>query len=261
MSSAKGLKNVSELQLLSPGYISILISTRDLVATHQANYLRILSLRQASENLDASIRADLTLLASTRKELQATPATIIPDSSRNVPYDELLSYAKRISKFTVPPTFRPPLPPAETAPSEQPLQNAQMTNGGTTSPAPAESGIEGGKGVSALQAGEAQWLDIASQIPFVPWPSEEVIRRGALAQIQLMLESGQDPSVAQAEPGNEEEEKKRKAEEEEEARREREPNDRGRREGATAVASSGGQVRVEQPQVFSGLDLYDPDEE
>ncbi|KAI9755418.1 MAG: hypothetical protein M1835_000825 [Candelina submexicana] len=232
------------------------------LSIHQANHLRILSLRQTTETLDNSIRADLTLLASTRKELLATPATVFPPSSRDVPYNELLSYAKRISKFTVPPTFRPPLPQAQEAPSEPPKQIVTVTNGGTTTPAaaPAEPSKEGGMGVSALQSGEVQWLDIASQIPFVPWPNEDIIRRGALAQIQQMIEQGQDPGLIPTAPANEEEEK-RNAEEEEATSHEREAADARKGEVAVSGAPVGGQARVEKPQVFSGLDLYDPDEE
>ncbi|KAI9719719.1 MAG: hypothetical protein M1812_003207 [Candelaria pacifica] len=232
------------------------------LATHQANHSRILSLRQTTETLDNSIRADLTLLASTRKELLATPATVFAPSSRDVPYDELLAYAKRISKFTVPPTFRPRLPPAQTVPPEQEVQGITVTNGTATTPAaaPAEAGKEGGIGVSALPNGEVQWLDIASQIPFVPWPSEDIIRRGALAQIQQMLEHGQDPSLASTAPSNEEEEK-RKAEEEEEPSRAMEGTGIRKEDAATSAAPVSGQIRVERPQVFSGLDLYDPDEE
>lgn len=231
------------------------------MATHQANHLRILSLRQATETLDNSIRADLTLLASTRKELLATPATVFPPSSRDVPYDELLAYAKHISKFTVPPTFRPPLPPAQAEPSKQLDQATTVTNGTATTPAaaPADASKDGGIGVSALPTGEVQWLDIASQIPFVPWPSEEIIRRGALAQIQSLLEHGQDPSVVQAAPTSEDEEK-RKAEEGEEADREKEA-DAVRSELNNPGAPTAGQARVEKPHVFSGLDLYEPDEE
>ncbi len=53
-----------------------------------------------------------------------------------------------------------------------------------------------GIGVSSLATGEAQWLDPGPQMPFVPWPTEEVIRTGALAWIQSMLEQGFDPSEA-----------------------------------------------------------------
>lgn len=79
-------------------------------------------------------------------------------------------------------------------------------------------------GVAALQPGEVRWLDPGAQVAWGPWPSEEVIRRGALARIQVLLEQGVDPeSVGADEPGREK--------------------------------------REEKPRVFGGLDLYDPDAE
>ncbi|KAI9811077.1 MAG: hypothetical protein M1827_005659 [Pycnora praestabilis] len=265
------------------------------LAVHQANNAYINSLRSTSSTLDARIKSTLTLLASTRAELLATPATRFPPdaAARSVPYDELLSYAKRISKFTVPPTFRVAPLPAEpsqnaatantgtdTIHASQALGSApQVTNGTTTSASPSQigasstsaeqlaanaAGLSTGVGISSLAVGETQWLDPTSQMAFVPWPSEEVIRRGALAQIQIMLEQGQDPESALAEVGDTEAGEKggNEGDEKEEGVKESELS-----LAAENVVVSQGNVavapprRAEKPAVFSGLDLYDPDDE
>lgn len=119
-----------------------------------------------------------------------------------------------------------------------------------------------GIGVASLDQGDIQWLDPLKQIPFVPWPSEDIIRQGALAQIQVMLDQKIDPSDISIGV-----DKAVKDETNAEAR----------------VAATTGQVnthdsvdiaklntengianveqREEKPKVFGGLDLYDPDEE
>ncbi|KAL8987501.1 MAG: hypothetical protein Q9177_003298, partial [Variospora cf. flavescens] len=158
-------------------------------------------------------KSTLTLLAETRADILSTPVTTFPEKpSRNeVPYTELLDYASRISKYTVPPTFRePPLPP------QQPASNAAPTatngvGGGTLAAEAREANAvvangeivaqgEEGKGVGekSLGANEIQWLNQQAQLPFTPWPTEDVIKKGALGQIQVMLEHGVDPGAADA---------------------------------------------------------------
>lgn len=102
---------------------------------------------------------------------------------------------------------------------------------------------------------------------FVPWPSEEVIRRGALAQIQVMLEQGVDPEVVAAEPRPEKEEQG------EAVQKVKVENGAGMSDGVGQASVGEGDVRMEnegggrgarkeeKPRVFGGLDLYDPDAE
>ena len=73
--------------------------------THQSNYRRLQELRTASASLDAQIKDTLRLLANTRKELVSTPATVFPEDRPyyRIKYDELLRYARMISKTTIPP--------------------------------------------------------------------------------------------------------------------------------------------------------------
>ncbi|KZF25185.1 hypothetical protein L228DRAFT_236305 [Xylona heveae TC161] len=271
----------------------------ETLSTHQANHARILSLRNTSAALDTLIKNSLMLLADTRKELLSTPATKATPLSRDVSYAELLAYAKRISKFTVPPTGwlgfggAPLGQPTEVAnPEDQKQVDATEANApalangiaapaaGTPAAANQPSGEEGqakaqnlGIGVSSLEKSETQWLNPSAQVPFAPWPGEEVIRRGALAQIQVMLEQGNDPASV-ADPATEarikeEEESKREKEkkdqEEKEDRRRKElqaAQEAARRESYTGAAAEAAMAKKpQQPTVFGGLDLYDPDAE
>lgn len=240
------------------------------LAIHQANHARILRLRETADTLNQNITTNLTLLADVRKEVLATPATIFSEEQRNVPYTELLDYAKRISKYTVPPILRPPIPIAKPSDMVQPQPtDSTSTNGasaeqpGQAPPTVSPNGETQGEGigVSSLDQKEVQWLDPLNQIPFVPWPSEDVIRQGALAQLQVMMEQGVDPSSITTSTGEE--------------------GRYGMKEDATAVDNSGdtaaygnakpeprsappgqqAERREEKPKVFGGLDLYDPDEE
>jgi hypothetical protein len=241
------------------------------LSVHQANYARILALRHRADTLDGQVKEKLAILADARKELMATPITIAPENSRNVPLDELLAYARRISKFTVPPTYRPPLP-------------GEVTNGGThdgeTSPnqpepvAKAENGLAAAAdepsghlhqaseqpvqsvGLSALSDEQRAWLESASKIAFVPWPNDNVIRRGGLAHIQTMVEQGQDPASFYSDPQSLVEQA---SAEEEQTRLSRVEEDVQARQGHAARAQQ--PARIEQaPAVFGGLELYDPEE-
>lgn len=85
-----------------------------------------------------------------------------------IPYDELLTYARKISKYTQPPNAR----------SQQPPPQA-----GTDDTAPPADGEARPRVNVGLTNDEAAALDPSSRVVFTPWPSEEIMRRGALAQI------------------------------------------------------------------------------
>ena len=211
----------------------------------------------------------MTLLADTRKEVLATPATVFTDTQRDVSYTELLNYAKNISKYTVPPTVRSVSPP----PVAQLDQQSKAVNGAAPTAiefqtpfqeSPSQTAESGHNiGISSLSQLELQWLDPMTQAPFVPWPSEEVIRGGALAQIQIMHEQGVDPDgvggagiftspeagMGMREGEDAGTEKLEKVKDEVEGRR------------RESIAIGVVKQREEKPRVFGGLDLYDPDEE
>ncbi|KAI2602138.1 hypothetical protein GGR54DRAFT_625486 [Hypoxylon sp. NC1633] len=103
-SIAKYHPSVSQVNELGQADIELNKGLEDL-QNHQTNYKRIQDLRTATASFDAQIKDTLRLLANTRKELVGAPATVFPVDapSYDVNYDELLAYARRISKTTMPP--------------------------------------------------------------------------------------------------------------------------------------------------------------
>ena len=227
------------------------------MAVHHSNYGRILALRQSSNALDERIKSTMRLLSDTRKELLSIPAPPSDEVAREVKVDDLLAYAKFMSKTTVPPTFRRPVPKDSIA-----LQIAEPTAGlsnGTPGKAVAQADDAAqatqqntnGVGVSKLSQDTMAMLDPVSQLPFVPWPSQDIISIGALAHIQGMLEEGKDPTTVLSQEEQEAEDK-RTAEEEESRKVEEEERLRRRRESMMAM---GGHSRHAVQE-----DVFDPDE-
>ena len=108
-----------------------------------------------------------------------------------------------------------------------------------------------GRGTASLEDTERKWLDPLTQIPFVPWVNDETIKRGALAQIQSMIERGEDPDNVGAEESEGDKGKTTEVGND---------GDTVRKEsGASVDRGAGKQKREESPKVFGGLDLYDPD--
>ncbi|KAF2157869.1 hypothetical protein K461DRAFT_290142 [Myriangium duriaei CBS 260.36] len=241
------------------------------LASHHANYARILSLRATSAALDEQIKSTLRSLADMRSSLKSislppsTPSipTTTTDSSshaRPVKVSALLSYAKFISKTTVPPTRRdqPATAPAEpttdaAVPSivkTEPPTPAAVSSAGPT-PGPAADGAQEKEKTQSEAMRKVLPPEVKGQ--FIPWPGHEVIRAGGLAAVQAMVEAGRDPatvtkSAEEEAAAREEEERQRAREEEERLERERQ-----RREGhVAAMGAHGGRHRDE--------DVFDPDE-
>jgi hypothetical protein len=235
-------------------------SLKRTVAVHHANYSRILELRATAEALDEKIKSTLRTLADTRKELLDIPSSQPSPNTRKVGVEELLSYAKFISKTTVPPTFRGHISadllsqpqPAVTDASTTQITNGMATpaqNGDHTSTADQSTTTEN-RAVATLSAETKAMLDPLSQLPFVPWPSQEVIRMGALAAIQGMLEDGTDPTTVLSAEEQEAADKRRA---EEEARLQAEQEERERRRREDWAARGGNRAAVTE-------DVFDPDE-
>lgn len=252
-------------------------SDQALVAQHQAHYARILRLRSLLDAQDQQRKSTLTLLAETRNYLLSTPATIFPEKSRNVPYAELLDYAGRISRYTVPPTVREPPPPSEALDEANASADVVPAVNGigdaVTEAREANAVANGevsqgrvGKGVGekSLEPADVQWLNPLAHIPFSPWPTEDVIKRGALGQIHVMQEQGAHPGDGEA------------------STKESRQGERGIGEADVQMGESGleapgedregtfiaegrigeAQRRAEKPKVFKGLDLdEDSDDE
>lgn len=293
---------------------------------HQANYHRIQALRAATASFDAQIKDTLRLLANTRKELVSTSATVFPADapSFDIDYDELLSYARRISKTTVPPAAALAL---AAAPAAAPDAKAE-SNGGLgaeTAAATPAAGTPNGANGAQMQQQDGTWqahpqtqpsavgIGItptngsagATQLPedlawrlnasaagsFAPWPSEEQVRKGALASLAFLADQGIDaenfdPDEEKARQAREEEarraqeETERKEREDRESRyreeqaqrasRERENREREQaealRRGSVAVGGSGGGLGLASPVVekqgqFKFMDDDDDDSE
>ncbi|KAG8623922.1 hypothetical protein KVT40_008898 [Elsinoe batatas] len=230
-----------------------------------------------SANLDTQIKTTIRTLADARKTLQsiALPSSSLPTTTqqsstehRPVRVNELLSYAKFISKTTVPPTRTPPIQP-DTAASTDPQPS--QTNGLSappiktepTSPNPASSAPTPGPApVDPPTQGATLRRVLPPEVKgdFIPWPSHEIIKNGGLGAVQAMVEQGRDPgevTLSKEEMDAKEEEERREREKREEEERVRREEEVRRRRGE----------RMEQGQGAGGAgagqreeDVFDPDE-
>ena len=99
----------------------------------------------------------------------------------------------------------------------------------------------------------------------MPWPSEDVIRQGALGHLQVMLEQGVDPNSITAGVGEDAKDGTK-----DEAVSIENPadtaayggvSDKAKSESKSRPLGQQAEMREEKPKVFGGLNLYDPDEE
>ena len=104
-----------------------------------------------------------------------------------------------------------------------------------------------GRGTASLEDMERKWLDPLTQIPFVPWVNDETIHRGALAEIQRLMEKGDDPETVGTRGEDDRGETMEVGKSEDEVVKEG---------GLSAEGESAAQRREEKPKVFGGLDLY-----
>lgn len=223
--------------------------------THQNNHLTLSALKAQSDALDAQIRDTLRLLWTTRRDISTTHVTTFPDAATrfNVNWEELLGYARRISKTTLP---APSILAAASATTNgadsahttgeavnTPITTAAQTpapggatpsnaNGGTSTPAaqPAAPPPPPPPGPMDLPPEWNQFLDPLTGVTFVPWPLEPSIRSGALASIEDLARQGIDPRGY--DPLEEEARRRR----EEEERRIREENEAREREEKVRLA-------------------------
>ncbi|KAF4465691.1 mediator of rna polymerase ii transcription subunit 4 [Fusarium albosuccineum] len=224
------------------------------VQIHQNNYLRIQQLRESSAALDAQIRETVSSLATTRKDIVTTHTTTFP-TGPNYPiaYEELLNYARRISKTTMPPagTIKAvsPTPEGQTpGPDSQPMSAVTPSappSSQVQSPAVMNGTPQVSQEISTQQTTTSantnlpevwtQFLNPLSGQLFFPWPQEEKIRAGSLASNQVLTEQGinpkgYDPAEEEERQRREEEERKQKEEEERLALEERNRKIREERE-------------------------------
>lgn len=256
-------------------------------------------MRTTSNVLDLQIRETLTLLTDTRRALLDTPSTIFPENTNPVSYSELLNYARRISKFTLPATYRESEEASDGAarqgsPTPKESKPETQTNGSAPSAAVTNGvekdtqviGIGSGSDVDGATASNSgaqnpqgttttttllpqdftQYLNSSTEIPFIPWPTEETIRKGALASIQVLLDKDIDPATFDPEKSSElEAERKRIAEEEDRMREEQKAQledinkkEMERRASASGLAATN-RTEQERPRVFQ-LEEFDEDD-
>lgn len=198
------------------------------VARHQANHARIQTLRAEAEALEEQLKSSVAALASLRKELSETPASIFPEDSRPVPFDELLQYAKNISRYTVPPTFRERVPGTDIDADKdkeaiEGMASAPATNSMNT-PTTTVAAVEPPKDITEapkegentetaapeITAEEEEWLKKLKDSGFAwfPWPDDAKIRRGNLWKIYHYREQGRNLDEFDIEAYEEEEKKK-----------------------------------------------------
>ncbi|KAF2477764.1 uncharacterized protein BDR25DRAFT_249957 [Lindgomyces ingoldianus] len=198
------------------------------LAHHQVNHARILSLRNEVDTLEAQLKTSISTLADLRCGLLDTPATTVPESSKPVPFGELLRYARNISRYTVPPTYREPIPKGdsdvEKEKDKEETASGSVPSNGLGSPIKAGNLVPtdqaakdttvSGEEHKQVTAEQAEWLTRLheSGVQWVPWPSHEKIRAGGLMAIQHMVDRGLDPTTRLL-PAEQEAEDKRKQEE------------------------------------------------
>jgi hypothetical protein len=270
-------------------YRSVL--TASPVSQHQQNTHTLASLQETSASLDAQIRDTLILLTSTRTALLETPASEFPEHTNQVEYGELLSYARRISKFTIPPDLRP-----GSKEDGEGKQDGSQTNGsatptvtintngaangnamevdlanppnGANPPSTEPSSQPPPQSQTSLPAQDVQWLNTRNDYqPFVPWVREEELRRGALSSIEKLITAGidpegYDPDVEEQRKKEEAEELERKAEEERVAEEEKRKAAEERRANALASGGGhhGGSGGAPKPKVFQLEEFDDEDD-
>ncbi|KAL7627267.1 hypothetical protein AAE478_001456 [Parahypoxylon ruwenzoriense] len=229
--------------------------------THQSNYRRIQDLRAATTSLDTQIKDTLRLLANTRRELVGASATSFPDDrpGYGIRYDELLAYARRISKTTLPPAG------ALNAPSNN---DVKVENGGVGSASTETAATTPAGGTPNGTATPANGIQVQPQqqqtpldpsvsqqtigtttdtslpeplqthlnpnahLEFIPWPSEEQVRKGAIASLSYLSETGIDPEGYDPEAEKQRREREQEEERQRQDREEQEKQDRARAQQA-----------------------------
>jgi hypothetical protein len=228
------------------------------VDEHQQAYREIMSLRKTTNALDTQLTDLLNMLSETRQQIVSVPSTTFAKPPKTVSYTELLSYASKISKFS-----RPPNPIAfrkfANAVLPQSLPPAQQSGAATA------GGVKTAEGSAKLPLGlleeDLPHLDPSSQMPFTPWPSEEVMKQGALAMLGPFGVPEDMVPEAEKRAAEAAEEARRKEEEGKAANGKKEEQKDAERLKRMSIAPQAPQ-REKQPAIsLISLDLYEPPEE
>ncbi|KAK4134671.1 hypothetical protein BT67DRAFT_421377 [Trichocladium antarcticum] len=255
-----------------------------LLERHQNNYARIQALRQETAQLDTQLKDLISSAYNMRKELKAVPVTAIPPNSK---YDfttaQLLDYARRISRNTLPPpgvtngVDLAPTPaatqpePDDAFPVQSQSQSQSQSQTQTQTPTTSFNLSSNGAGTpqqpptsqttttttttaTALPPHLKTTLNPLHNAAFYPWPTESQIRSGALAAVQRLAERGIDPQGydPEAEAARRRAEEAALKEAEERARAEREAAERRMREERERMARERARARQAEAQAGGG---------
>ncbi|KAK9480989.1 vitamin-D-receptor interacting mediator subunit 4-domain-containing protein [Lipomyces japonicus] len=188
----------------------------DQLLKYQENKAFIQKLSKLSSDLDSQINKLLLVLADARAELITIPSARQQQQSSEpkskINYSELLTYATKISKFTsAPPGFNPPPAWITAFESSQAQHNNNATPSTTDAAAqvsPTSAGLSGDAKIQNLQAAAKQAAAAAiaemtgnqSHMPVnLPWPAEDEMRRGVLAQYNRLIGAAGDEGLVKTE--------------------------------------------------------------
>lgn len=221
---------------------------------HQSNYAHILSLRQTSAALDEQLRQNIQLLADIRRDIKGVPAHVERSNVPGIPVNDLLSYARFISKTSVPPTQQEEISQANNTINAQATQADSVNGSAPAGQADAEPRPVKTESVSlrAVDEQTKRALDPLKDLLFEPWPTYAVIQQGALADIQRMVDAGQDPAAVLS--ADEQAEVNRRKEEAEEKDKHLEEQRREMRRASTFTGPGS------RPIAQAQNDVFDPDE-
>ncbi|KAJ5557460.1 Mediator complex subunit Med4 [Penicillium frequentans] len=178
---------------------------------HQENYAKILQLRAEAERLedrvkgivrdveefDREIRTACGDDGDSDSELDSDDETTKKPPRKEIDYRLLLDFARRISKYNheaAADAANGAANPEKGQASRPQITDKDVTMAGTNGE-PTADGADGAEPVSSVTKNATQWLDdsanVTREVYMLPYPMEERIRMGLMAQVQLA--AGDDP--------------------------------------------------------------------
>ena len=252
------------------------------VAQHQRNVTHIRALRAQAAALDDGFTQALTALAGARTTLLDVPLTrprapAAGDGdgagARAVSHTDVLLAARTAVRFTAPLDLPSPGAGAEPAPesagarrraSDQDVDMTSVDKAQADTPAANEAPAKLNPGLRALGADERAWLDpldgggggggIAPEE--LPWPTEAMVARSALARSQGWARAVMDGEERKAGPGETEGGGGKEDAEMVDAGRDQDGEAQRRQQQQRQEARRA--QEQEKPRVFTGMELYDP---
>ncbi|KAJ6104946.1 Mediator complex subunit Med4 [Penicillium sp. IBT 16267x] len=176
---------------------------------HQENYAKILHLRAEAERLEDRVKGIVRDVEEFDKEIRTAcgdeedsdseldsddEETTKKSSRKEIDYRLLLDFARRISKYNheaAADAANGAANPEKRQAPRPPIVDKDVTLAGTNG----EPTTDGAEPVSSVTKNATQWLDdsanVTREVYMLPYPMEERIRMGLMAQVQLA--AGNDP--------------------------------------------------------------------